>query len=294
MKTLTATAAIAALALLTACLAGVPAPVETQPPVSQVRVIDAPEDPADPESDLRALQTAVDHLPWIEDTCPREILGPTLWKDCAERNLQALQEGLPDLSFIASADRDWIEGTCPREILGPALWKDCVERNLQVFQEELPDLTSLDVSAMPAAPTAEAPEEPQRVAEEDAARESTDHPTTTTTPDPLRLSAPATGERWLCYTGFRIFDPDPSPPVVVLTREGETDQAIGPGRILVADVLYDATFRIEGLDRRWDWNDGMDSVSIEPSGGAAYYNFRLLEPGETILQPTRHLSCEQG
>ena len=251
MKTLTAAAAIATLTLLTACLGGMPAPVETQPPVSQVRVIDASEDPADPESDLRALQTAVDHLPWIEDTCPREILGP-------------------------------------------ALWKDCVERNLQVFQEELPDLTSLDVSAMSAAPTAETLEEPQRIAEEDAARESTDHPATTTPPDPLRLTAPATGERWLCYTAFRIFDPDPSPPVIVLTREGETDQAIGPGRILVADVLYDATFRIEGLDRRWDWNDGMDSVSIELGGGAAYYNFRLLEPGETILQPTRHLSCEQG
>ena len=87
-------------------------------------------------------QTA-DQRAWIENACPREIMGPGPWKRCAERNLQALQAGLPDLTALASVDRAWIENACPREIMGPGPWKRCAERNLQALLAGLPDLTAL-------------------------------------------------------------------------------------------------------------------------------------------------------
>ena len=137
------------------------------------------------------------------------------------------------------------------------------------------------------------PAEPRRiVVEEITGPESTGHTTTNTPPDPPRLAAPVDGERWFCYTNLLSGLLDQSPEIV-LTREGETDQPFGKGRILVADVIYGADFQIEGIDRRWDWNDGMDSISLKPGGDGAYFNFRLLEPGETSLPPTQQLWCNQ-
>ena len=83
---------------------------------------------------------------------------------------------------------------------------------------------------------------------------------------------------------------EPSPEIV-LTREGETDQPVGKGRVLVAGVVWDADFHIEGIDRRWDWNDGMDMIAIGPGGDGAYFDFRRLEPGETHVQPRQQLHC---
>ena len=80
---------------------------------------------------------------WIEDACPRQLQGPAVWKDCVERNLRALQAGLPDIAALAATDRVWIEDACPRRLQGPAVWKDCVERNLQALQAGLPDITAL-------------------------------------------------------------------------------------------------------------------------------------------------------
>ena len=134
--------------------------------------------------------------------------------------------------------------------------------------------------------------EPQRAVEEITEPELTGHATADIPPDPSRLAAPADGERWFCYTNplSTLFDQSPE---IVLTREGETDQPFGKGRVLVADVIYDAIFQIEGIDRRWDWSDGMDSISVNPGGDSAYFNFRLLEPGETLLSPTQQLWCDQ-
>ena len=247
-------------------------------------------------------QTA-DQRAWIENDCPREIMGPASWKRCTERNLLAVQAGLPDLTTLASADRAWIENDCPREIMGPASWKRCAERNLLAVQEELPELDAGGASRDSAsasrvdhndgrAPTVATRAEPQRIAEEITEPELTGHAAADMPPDPSRLGAPADGERWFCYTNplSTLFDQSPE---IVLTREGDTDQPFGKGRVLVADVIYDAIFQVEGIDRRWDWSDGMDSISVNPGGDSAYFNFRLLEPGETLLSPTQQLWCDQ-
>ena len=134
--------------------------------------------------------------------------------------------------------------------------------------------------------------EPRRIVEEIAGPESTGHTTAKAPPDPPRLAAPVKGERWFCYASV-LFSLSDRSPEIVLTREGKTDQPIGKGRVLVADVIYDAIFQIEGIDRRWDWSDGMDSIIINPGGDSAYFNFRLLEPGKTRLPPTQILWCSQ-
>ena len=247
-------------------------------------------------------QTA-DQRAWIENACPRGIMGPGPWKRCAERNLRALQAGLPDLTALASADRAWIEKACPREIMGPSPWKRCAERNLQALEAGLPDLTAhasgasqnpTSVSRVDhndgGASTVATRAEPRRIVEEMDRLFSTGH--TTAKAPPPRLAAPVNGERWFCYTNV-LFSLSDRSPEIVLTREGKTDQPIGKGRVLVADVIYDAIFRIEGIDRRWDWSDGMDSISVNPGGTAAYFNFRLLEPGKTLLPPTQILWCSQ-
>ena len=37
-----------------------------------------------------------DDRAWIENTCPRDIMGPDRWKRCVERDLRALQGGSPE------------------------------------------------------------------------------------------------------------------------------------------------------------------------------------------------------
>lgn len=109
-----------------------------------------------------------------------------------------------------------------------------------------------------------------------------------------RLPAPATGERWFCYTdpaSAMLSDILESSPEIVLTREGQTAQPVGKGRVLVAGVVWNADFHIEGIDRRWDWNDGMDMIAIGPGGDGAYFDFRRLGPGETHVQPRQQLHC---
>ena len=265
------------------------------------------------ERNLQALQAGLPDLStltsadrtWIEDSCPRDVIGPGPWKRCAERNLQALQAGLPDLSTLTSADRAWIEDACPRDVIGPGPWKQCAERNLQALQAGLPDTSALASSTSQNRLSASRDdqnagrgsitttrEESRPIAEETTSPESTARTTANTRPAPPRLAAPLNGERWFCYSDplSTLFDQSPH---IVLTREGETAQPFGKGRVLVADVIYDTTFQIEGIDRRWDWSDGKDSISISSSGDGAYFNFRLLEPGKTRLPPTQQLWCNQ-
>ena len=235
--------------------------------------------------DLTALASS--DRAWIEDVCPREIMGPAPWKRCAERNLQAIRAGLPDLTTLASSDRAWIEDVCPRETMGPAPWKRCAERNLQAIQEGLPEL---DNSGTTQSPASTIRGEAQLIVEEITGREPAGHATADTLPDPPQLPAPAIGERWFCYTDSLSTLLEQSPEIV-LTREGETDQPFGQGRVLVAGVIFDASFQIEGIDRRWDWNEGMDMISVRPGGDGAYFDFRLLEPGETHVGPRQQLWC---
>ena len=265
-------------------------------------VVTTPKEDIEAGTERSEPQTA-DHRAWIENACPREVMGPAAWKRCAERNLLAVQAGLPDLTALVGADRAWIENACPREVMGPAAWKRCAERNLLAVQAGLPEFDASGASRDSTSassvdhndgrgPTVATRAEPQRIVEEITEPELTGHATADIPPDPSRLAAPADGERWFCYTNplSTLFDQSPE---IVLTREGETDQPFGKGRVLVADVIYDAFFQIEGIDRRWDWSDGMDSISVNPGGDSAYFNFRLLEQGETLLSPTQQLWCDQ-
>ena len=44
--------------------------------------------------------------------------------------------------------------------------------------------------------------------------------------------------------------------------------------ILMDDTKIDANSYLDGLDRRWDWNKGQNSVILGPSGSAGYYEFK--------------------
>ena len=69
---------------------------------------------------------------WIDDSCPRS-LGPALWSDCVQRQMDALNRGMPDTSALATSDQAWIEDSCPRS-LGPALWSDCVQHQVEAIR----------------------------------------------------------------------------------------------------------------------------------------------------------------
>ena len=60
-------------------------------------------------------------------------------------------------------------------------------------------------------------------------------------------------------------------------RESPRDQARGTGKIAVGGVIHKTDFQIEGISRRWDWNDGEDAIVIGPSGQGGYYDFRLAD-----------------
>ena len=225
-----------------------------------------------------------DQRTWIEKACPREFMGPSPWKRCAERNLQAIQGSLlePEVG-TRGAER----GDIKVERLGLPE-PDVDTRGASQYPASAGKVAHYDGRGSNVATRAE----PRRIVEKITGPESTDHTTTDTPPAPPRLAVPVDGERWFCYTNPLSALTDQSPEIV-LTREGETDQPFGKGRVLVANVIYDAIFQIEGISRRWDWSDDLDSISVNPSGDGAYFNFRLLEPGKKRLPPSQKLWCNQ-
>ena len=78
-------------------------------------------------------------------------------------------------------------------------------------------------------------------------------------------------EVWRC---FDFFDEDEDAALFKLTRYTE-----GLGLVQVAGTINHATFSIQGLDRRWDWDWSEDystfrySIVVRPNGSANYYNF---------------------
>ena len=276
-----------------------------------------------PESTDPSARSSADQA-WIETACPRAILGPASWKTCAERNLQALREGVPDISALEAADQEWIESSCPRAILGPASWKTCAERNLQALREGVPNLDKLNWSASAtgnnagseadqtqvqngeppahsitggqAGSTIEAASTPgrakQRTPPTMAAKPRETEPKTPKDPAP-HLPKPRGGERWLCIEIGSFASPEDT-PTIVLTRESPRSEAEGIGKIAVAGPIHEALFEVTGIERRWDWNEGLDTIVIDTTGSGAYYDFRWLEPGETKTAPSGHLYCVEG
>ena len=99
----------------------------------------------------------------------------------------------------------------------------------------------------------------------------------------------------------------------------ERHNATRPGQVSVAGVTHKASFRIEGLDRRWyfgwdvledrleDLGKGSDfedlakvmedvikanyAFIIRPDGWGGYYDLSLLEYGETRTKPSQVFKC---
>ena len=74
------------------------------------------------------------------------------------------------------------------------------------------------------------------------------------------------------------------------------------GTISVAGETHIATFGIEGINRRWDWNPHEnggydDSLIMRPSGKASYVNFRRAERNDEGIRnakPEALFECEQS
>jgi len=81
---------------------------------------------------------------WLEQSCPK-YLGPSLWKNCMEREISALNQGMPDAKTMSSDEKEWIEQSCP-SYLGPSLYKSCMEREKIALKQGMPSLSSLSPS----------------------------------------------------------------------------------------------------------------------------------------------------
>ena len=82
-------------------------------------------------------------------------------------------------------------------------------------------------------------------------------------------------ETWQCFDRFERVR---SGPLVTLTRLGGDSD--GYGEVSVADETHPAAFRVQGIDRRWNFGcDERDTAYpfafvIKPDGTGLYYNFR--------------------
>ena len=72
---------------------------------------------------------------------------------------------------------------------------------------------------------------------------------------------------------------------------------IGPGTVrLLGLVEHEAQFRVDGLDRRWNFGDDDGAyhfaIVIEPNGDGRYYDFSDVPTGETT-GPKQSYYCER-
>ena len=81
---------------------------------------------------------------WLVQSCPKS-LGPSLWNVCMEREIAALNQGMPDSKTMSSADRVWLEQSCP-SMLGPSLFKICMEREKNAINQGMPNLDKLSTT----------------------------------------------------------------------------------------------------------------------------------------------------
>ncbi len=81
---------------------------------------------------------------WVETSCPRS-LGPSLWLNCANREIAALQAKPTQNENLSSDLLAWVEQSCPRS-LGPSLNKNCVERETAAIKSGIPSMSQLPKS----------------------------------------------------------------------------------------------------------------------------------------------------
>jgi len=104
----------------------------------------------------------------------------------------------------------------------------------------------------------------------------------------LNVSADETIERWKCYK-----DKYSSNVLVTATvKKGRTE-----GEIQVAGVVHEASFKVVGFNRRWNFS--LDKVGyrfafiIKPAGDASYYDFNGVDVVGTKIEPSMFLHCSQ-
>lgn len=87
-------------------------------------------------------------------------------------------------------------------------------------------------------------------------------------------------ETWKCYG---LFDFGEETVIVELTQEKiSRDHTYGEGKVSAGGIIHTARFRINGLDRRWDFGSDFDyAFIIEPDGTGRYYDFSQVESGES-------------
>ena len=104
-------------------------------------------------------------------------------------------------------------------------------------------------------------------------------------------------ETWECFDRFAR---DGAGPLVMLDGLLRMDNAIpniGPGTVrLVGLIEHEAQFRIDGLNRRWNFGDEDTAydfaIVIEPNGDGSYYDFSGVAVGEST-SPSQLYSCER-
>ena len=79
---------------------------------------------------------------------------------------------------------------------------------------------------------------------------------------------------------------------MILTANLDT----GAGEVKFGGIREDTSFRVEGLDRRWNWclaSDGTYDCAfvVSVSGSGAYYNFRASADG--TAKPSDLFTCER-
>ncbi len=98
------------------------------------------------------------------------------------------------------------------------------------------------------------------------------------------VAAHAESERWECQPSGIGFNNAREPAIVLtINNDGET------GTIMVAGTVHQASYIVQGFNRRWDFglgssqSDGFDyAFLIHPDGRGLYYEFRHNPPGETV------------
>ena len=106
----------------------------------------------------------------------------------------------------------------------------------------------------------------------------------------LLAGAANAGEKFKCQAGT----PWISGYKIVLRATINDDKETGT--IQVSGVLYQTTYSVEGINRRWDWDMQEDSsydyaFVLKPGGTGFFFDFSSAEGGETNTS-SQSFSCK--
>ena len=74
-------------------------------------------------------------------------------------------------------------------------------------------------------------------------------------------------------------------------RTLETGEKVG--NVWVAGVKHAATYRVEGINRRWDFDGGRYAITLSPEGVARYYNFKLDAAADGKAEERQRYQCKR-